>query len=261
MKQRMKSLGCFLLGGLVLQAAGGREVARAADAPFRYELPKSLTGTVYAANSNLKRVLFKFTREMTRTGDKVKVIGDYTTPDGKLAAREVMVYEKDTLVLFELEEFQIKTHGIVKLSQPAKKEAGWDFKYISNNGAKTNVSTEPLRPDTLVGDMIGPFLVAHWSELMKGGDVKCRYIVPDRTETVGFKFAKHGETTYQGKPAVIIKMSASSFIIAALVDPLYFTLEKGGEHRVLQYDGRTTPMIKDANKWKELDAVTVFDWN
>jgi hypothetical protein len=67
--------------------------------------------------------------------------------------------------------------------------------------------------------------------------------------------------TYQGKAAVIIKMSASSFIIAALVDPLFFTMEKDGEHRVLQYDGRTTPKLKDGTKWKDLDAVTVFDWD
>jgi hypothetical protein len=30
---------------------------------------------------------------------------------------------------------------------------------------------------------------------------------------------------------------------------------------VLQYDGRTTPKLKDGSKWKDLDAATVFDWD
>jgi hypothetical protein len=30
---------------------------------------------------------------------------------------------------------------------------------------------------------------------------------------------------------------------------------------VLQYVGRTTPKLKEGNKWKELDALTVFDWD
>jgi hypothetical protein len=37
-------------------------------------------------------------------------------------------------------------------------------------------------------------------------------------------------------------------------------MEKNGQHRVLQYTGRTTPKIKFKSGWKDLDAVTVFDW-
>ena len=109
--------------------------------------------------------------------------------------------------------------------------------------------------------MLAPFLASHWNDLIQGKEVKCRYVAAARAETVGFKFTKHTEATVRGTPAVVIKMSPSSFVIAALVEPLYFTMEKGGEHRVLQYDGRTTPKLKDGNKWKDLDAVTVFDWN
>jgi len=56
-------------------------------------------------------------------------------------------------------------------------------------------------------------------------------------------------------------MGASSPIIAALVDPLYFTVEKVPPHRVFQYAGRTTPKIRTGGKWNDLDAVTVFDWD
>jgi hypothetical protein len=45
-----------------------------------------------------------------------------------------------------------------------------------------------------------------------------------------------------------------------MVVPLFFIVETNGEHRILQYTGRTTPRVKAGNKWKDLDAVTVFDW-
>jgi hypothetical protein len=55
-------------------------------------------------------------------------------------------------------------------------------------------------------------------------------------------------------------MEPTSLIIARLVDPLFFTLEKDGQHRVLQYTGRVTPKTRIGNKWDDLDATVVFDW-
>jgi hypothetical protein len=108
--------------------------------------------------------------------------------------------------------------------------------------------------------MVGPFLLDHWDALMRGEEVKCRYVVLPRVETVGFTFEKLTGDKRERKGVVIIKMSATSPIIAALVDPLYFTIERDGRHRVLEYEGRTTPKLKAGNKWKDLDAVTVFHW-
>ena len=59
---------------------------------------------------------------------------------------------------------------------------------------------------------------------------------------------------------VIIKMEPTSLIIARLVDPVFFTLEKNDQHRVLRYTGRVTPKTKVGNKWDDLDATVVFDW-
>jgi hypothetical protein len=59
---------------------------------------------------------------------------------------------------------------------------------------------------------------------------------------------------------LLVKMEVSSLLLAALVDPLYFTIEKAAPHHVLQYVGRTLPKIQAGTKWKDLDAVTIFDW-
>ncbi|MEK7707126.1 MAG: hypothetical protein AAB380_03935 [Verrucomicrobiota bacterium] len=261
----MKTFSGIFAAWFVLSAAFPADKAAGGEAPSRYEQPQMRAATIYEANSNKKHILYKFKRTVTQSGPVAKVLREFSYPDGKVAARERIVYDGDNLMSYELEELQIHARGAVKLRRdgkaPGKGQIVFDYVTGTNSSGKTNANTESLRPDTLVGDMIAPFLVAHWNDLIKGQAVKCRLIVASRAETVGFTFEKHAESTWQGKPVVSIKMSPSSFIIAALVDPLYFTMEKDGEHRVLQCDGRTTPKIKDRNKWKDLDAVTVFDWD
>ncbi len=233
------------------------------EKPLRYEKPALWTGTVYAGKGGSRQVLYKFKRTATRSGNSVKAVREYTYPDGRPAARELTVYEGNNLVSYELEELQINARGIARIQSSTNNPDRISFTYVSDlkTPHKAKQNTEKLQPDTVVNDMLAPFLAAHWSELMRGEEVKCRYIAVTRAETVGFKFTKHAESTRDGKPVVIIKMSPTSLIIAALVDPLYFTMEKDGDHRVLQYDGRTTPKLQDRTKWKDLDAVTVFESN
>ncbi|MBI2928831.1 MAG: hypothetical protein HYY24_24475 [Verrucomicrobia bacterium] len=250
----------------------GTEPLAGADSPqgpkapantLDYGEPKLLTGTIYEPGSNPPKVLFKFRRTATRSGSTIRVLREYNDPDGTPAARERVVYEADKLATYELEELQIDGKGsATRRKDPKTDKEKICFEYIKGRapGAKKQVSNEALQKDALLNDTIAPFLAGHWEALMHGQPVKFRYIVIPRTETVGFKLVKESETTWQGKPAVRIKMEPTSVVIAALVDPLFFTVEKEGEHRVLEYAGRTTPKIKVGNKWKDLDALTVFDW-
>ena len=242
-------------------------VMDAADAPVQgeskllYEEPKYLTARIYAKDSDPGQSLFKFKRVATRTGETLDVVRDYTYPDGKLAAREHVVYEGDALVLFELEETQTGAKGSARVRRDAQNpgKGTIDFDYSSGSG-KPKLRREPLAEDTLVGDMVAPFLRDHWDKLVNGEKVKCRYIVVARRETVGFSFVKDSECTLNGREVLILKMEPTSRILAVLVDPLFFTIEKAPPHHVLRYEGRTTPKAASAGKWKDLDAETVFDW-
>ena len=233
-------------------------------ATLKYEEPKSLTGTIYAHDSDRKHPLFIFTRKATRSGSSLNVIRDYSYPDGKLAARERVHYEGDALVYFQLDEFQTGEQGSSVIrpdrKKPVEKVIYFQWSKDEKSRSKPQIGQEFLRKDVLISDMVGPFLLSHWDELMKGSEVKCRYIVLPRKETVGFTFTKQREGISAGKAVVILKMEPTSPIIAELVDPLLFTIEKEGAHHVLEYTGRTTPKLKAGNKWKDLDGVTVFDW-
>ncbi|HEX5220700.1 MAG TPA: hypothetical protein VFZ59_14100 [Verrucomicrobiae bacterium] len=218
-----------------------------------------MSGTIY--DSTGTNALFEFKRSATRTGTNLHVLSEYTLPDGEVVARETVTYHGDHLAAFTLDETQTGATGSVRLvRQPAKPAGGKiEFNYRAPKG-KLETATESLRPDTLISDMIGPFLADHWTDVMNGREVKCRYLVVPRKETIGFTFRRHAETTWRGKPVVVIRMEASSWVIGLAVDPLFFTMEKEEPHRILQYTGRTTPKVKSQSGWKDLDAVTVFDW-
>jgi hypothetical protein len=227
-----------------------------------YEDPRSLAAVINRQGPGSSTLLFGFQREAVRTGQMLDVRRDYTYPDGKLAARERALYEGNDLVLYELQESQIGARGSARIRRvpgnPAK--GSIEFEYSKAPGTAPKTSTEALAQNTLIGDMVAPFLVSHWTELRRGEKLRCRYIVVPRRETVGFTFVEDSQATGQSQDVVIIRMEATSRFVAALVDPVFFTIEKASPHRILQYAGRTVPKIQAGGKWRDLDAVTVFDW-
>ena len=268
MNHKIQTAIAVLISFLVLAGRGGMgcvgaEATNAGSILSVYEEPKLLTGAVYSSEPGSKKLLYKFTRTSTRSGAMVKVQRDFTYPDGKPAAREVITYEGNALVSFELAELQIGASGSAKIRRDADKPTknGIDFGYTKEPGGKPKQCSEGLAENTLNSDMIATFLASHWDTLVRGEKVKSRYIVVPRMETVGFTFVKEPETPGPDRKVVIIKMEATSPILAALVDPLFFTLEKAPPHRVLQYAGRTTPKIPVGGKWKDLDALTIFYWD
>jgi hypothetical protein len=256
------SLVAVLIAGWASQGLVSAESTNASVRPLKYEEPVLLTGTIYSKDA--KQVLFKFRRAATRAGSKLSVLREYTYPDGKPAARERVTYDGDNLTSYALEELQIGAAGSVTVRRepgnPAKGTLVFEYTKDAASGSKPKTSTEPLRDATLVSDTVAPFLCDHWAELARGAKVRCRYVVVPRRETVGFTFVKDGETTYQGRQAVILRMEPTSLIISQLVDPLYFTIGEEAPHRVFQILGRVTPKIQVGDTWEDLDALTVFDW-
>ena len=228
----------------------------ATDRNLDYLEPKAFTGTIYS-DASLKHVLFTFRRTATNSGSQIHVVRDFNLPNGKLAAREKVVYDGTQLKSLVLEEYQTGADGTAKVESVGG-ESKINFNFTDGSTKKTG--SEKFLNEILTSDMVGPFIAAHFDEIAQGSVVKCRLISVSRAETVGFKFIKESDTIWNGKPAMMITLQPSSVIIAHLVDPLHFVVEKDGMHRVLEYTGRTTPSIEKNGKWEDLDAVTVFDW-
>jgi hypothetical protein len=218
--------------------------------------PALLTGTIYETSSGTNKMLFTFRRTAVRSNEAVHVVRDYLYPNGSLAARETIVFERDELAFFQLDEKQTDARGSSTVSKDAKRKLLFDW---TAAGAKSKTDSETFEADTLVGDTIPYFIITHWNKLARGEAVPFRFLASSRLETVGFKLVKESEVDWRGKPAVRLRMEPSSVIIRQIVDPLFFIVEKDGAHLLLEYIGRITPKQREGTKWKDLDARTIYD--
>jgi hypothetical protein len=223
-----------------------------------YLEPKLLTGSIY--NKAGGRLLFTFRRTATQTGDVVFVLREFHNPDGSLAARERVRYERGRLARFELEEQQTGGMGHAAVELPGNQRQRIQFQYTARSGRAEKQKSETVRDELLISDMLPGFIAEHWDELSRGGTLKFRYIVVPRLETIAFKLRFETTAQADGKKVVRIKMEPANALIAQFLEPLVFSVEAEPPHRILQYWGRTTPKIRSGTSWNDLDALTVFNW-
>jgi predicted lipoprotein with Yx(FWY)xxD motif len=191
---------------------------------------------------------------------------------------------QEEVTFFSQDHRQMKSTGEIKVSADKV-----DFQYTAKG--KTKESSEALEKNFVISSSVVSYLKKHWKEIKTGKTVKVRFGVLDRQETVGFEFFKTEDINYDVatgtssptasavadasttvvagevaatstkaamKSAIVIKMKPSSFIISALVNPLYFTMtEKDGV--LLAIKGRTVPKLKSGSGFTDLDVETTYE--
>jgi len=209
-----------------------------------------LTGTVYERESNREKALFHWKRVEKKEGAWLDVTLTYSTPEGAEAVVERVRFEAGRVTAYSIDHKQTGETGRLEA-----KDGKLTFEYTRDGKTKTDVEDVP--ENLVLTSTLTDFLAGQRERLLKGETVSARLGVLDRRETVGFKFFKTSEGLVDGVETVVIKMKPTSFIISAIVDPLYLTFSKEGM-RVLEIDGRTMPKRLVNGKWKDLDALTVY---
>lgn len=208
----------------------------------------NLTGTLYEQGTGHSKALFTWTRTERRAGDELYVTLTYLTPEGKEAVVEKVVFDKGRVKLYTIDHVQTGNTGMLEA-----KDGKLNFAYTKDG--KTKTDTEDIPENLVLTATLTDFLASKGEPLLKGDTIEARLGVLDRLETVGFKFFKSSETA----DTVTIKMKPTSFVIAAIVDPLFLTFHKEGM-RIAEINGRTMPKRNVDGKWKDLDVDTVYTW-
>ena len=230
-------------------------------APYDYAKPKLLTGTLYAIGSHRTNVLYTFRRIAVASGDTVRVERQFYRTNGLLAAVDKVTYESNHLVAYQMQDFQAKVSGAVRVAPDPKDPAQQQIFISYGSGlVPPKGKAQDLPPDAVYDDTVYPYLLAHWAELMRGDTVRFRFISFEWKRFFAFHFVKTAEFVLHGQTVEQIRMEPDNLFIRELVNPLTFIVEKAGPHRVLSYIGRTTPRIQRGDAWKYLDAETVFDY-
>ncbi|MFS4460015.1 hypothetical protein [Bdellovibrio sp. HCB2-146] len=211
-----------------------------------------LVGTLYGLKSKQTEKLFTSDVDL-----KIEVDGTSSTQSVyKDLQGQVVVIEKGQLRGVELEKYE--------MDRPQTKEKGTitvnngrvHFEYQGPDGKK-KTDDEKAKGTIVCTANFNAYVLANWDQLMSGKDLDVRFAVWDRLETVGFTLQKVGITEKDGKKWLELRMKPTSFVIAALVDPLYFgyTVE---DKQLRLMKGRVSPKIQKDGKWKDLDAEVVY---
>jgi hypothetical protein len=200
---------------------------------------------------NPTKLIYTFDRVPVTEGPFLKAIRSFKDPAGGIVALEELFYEGGKVKKMTVDMRQVSETGSFEL-----KDGRIFFSYTKDG--KTKTDDEKIEEPMLVADNMAPFIKDHWDKLGKGETIKFRLPVPSRLETVGFKFQKDGESTFDGKPVDLVKMSPSSAIIAMLVKPIYFSVERAESRHVVKVVGRTVPKIQKDGKWTDFDAISIF---
>jgi hypothetical protein len=224
--------------------------ARAATDP-------SFLAKIYDQDSNKQKLLFTYQHVSEQKADSRVVTNTYKDNDGKVAAIETVEFTKEgdreKVRNYKMSQKQLGTEGAVEI-----KDSHAHFSFSKNGSTKT--AEETVSEDFVVGPSVIAFLQRNWEKIVKGEQVKVRFAVLDRRETVGFEYFKDREVMLGQQKAFVIKMKPSSFLIAALVKPLYFFMTPDGQ-TLLELHGRTQVKQNIDGSFHDLDGVTVYDYS
>ncbi len=209
-----------------------------------------LRGKLYEKGTDRTNLLFDWQRTEKKEGAATVIKSVFTAPDKSIAVVDEAMVAEGKLLKYQIHQLQIGQEGSLVVD-------GDKLRFSYTKDGKTETNTEDLPENFAVSATLMENLARHRELILRGDTLKLRYAVLDRRETVGFSFFKIEEKKVGGVDAVVIKMKPSSFLIAALVDPIIITLRKE-DFRVLELVGRTVAKRKVEERWKDLDCDIVY---
>lgn len=194
-----------------------------------------------------KEKLFTFTGQRVYTADAMTYTATYKDMTGTVVGEEKVETKNGVLIRYDVVRPLVKEKGLVET-----KDGKIYFTYTEDG--KTSQAKTALKPDTLVGGTLVPFMESRLKDLLDKKEVTFSYAVWFRKEVLGFKFSYEKE---EGNN-VIVKMVPTNFLYRSLVNPLYFTMDKTTK-KLISIKGRSLPKIKKDGSWRDFDGFTKYN--
>lgn len=210
----------------------------------------NFTAKLYEQGSKKEKLLF--TQEaITTFADGLEMLKmTYKDPAGNVIIDQTTTLKDGEIVRDEIDQKQINEKGLIEVE-------GDQIKFTKTASGKTTTETEKKKSTFVISANFGRFVHSKWADIMAGKTVEFRYGVWRRQETVGFEVKKTGTGQHEGTDYVTIVMKPSSFVIAAIVDPIDFKFSTDGS-KLFYMNGRVPPMKQKGEKWTDLDAEVYY---
>lgn len=238
----------FTVGSKIARTLAFTVLAMSVFAQTQASAQASPNYTAEGFDQARKTKIYDFKVEGSVEGDTTRYTAQFKSPTGELLIEERAVLKGNAVEKVVIDQNQMKVKAVITFD-------GKVAKFSKTEGDKTKTSDETVKGDFVASANFQRYVASKWSDLSAGKTVSFRYAVWDRMETVGFQLTKikdEGEVT-------VLKMKPSSFIIAALVNPIEFKFSADGA-RMLEMNGRLQPKLQDGSKWKDQDGIVVYKY-
>lgn len=195
----------------------------------------------------------KFHAVSTKEGELIYSVSTFSGPEGAQVIEES--WEKDGRV----QRAKIQNKALGRTSELEVRGDKVLYRLIDKDG-KVQTDADDLDENLVVPSTMMSYMRPRFSELLAGKAIQLRVAVLDRQEAYTFNVKKYREEkTPDGQDIVVLQMSANSFIISALLDPMYFYLNpKSGE--MFGFEGRSALRRREGDSYKELSVRTAYEY-
>ncbi len=206
--------------------------------------------SVLARDGDLAEPLF--TLERTRVTADGQTVADvrFVDASGQVVYIERVTYVGGAVVRAELEQRQMDERYEMTVS-------GTDALFeIVRDGKRSNVRRD-WTPDALSIDQIPSFVAGQWDRLVGGEDVSFRLVALDRARIVRFTLQHQGATQDLDRPAVRVRMQASSMFVRWVAPEVDLFFSPDGR-TMLESRGPLPVKVRQGGDWVDLDARLVW---
>lgn len=200
-------------------------------------------GAVFPLQGTATEPAFVYERQVGERGGALVSTHITREPSGATALHESATHSGDyALIDYTLHVNQLGQTGTIRVRKDQV-----TFERLDGAGRRTR--TERRQGPVVVGPTLVGFIYRHLEALRASEVFDVRLAVLDRLETIGFRLQ-----AVEGQPGETrIRMKPSSFLVALLVDPLYFTFESG-TGKLIRLEGRVPPKVRAGDRWRDFDA-------
>lgn len=212
------------------------------------------SATLYDLKSNRQKTLFTLNVDLAPQTDGLQTLTEFRDTEGKVVVSEKGLIKEADVLSYEIDRKQTGEKGRFQV-----RDGRIYFEYEGPGGKKKSAD-EKLSGFVLSTPNFNAFVEKSWDALSAGKPLDVRFAVWDRLETVGFTLQKVGEKDTATGKWMELRMKPTSFIIAAIVDPIHLWYSQA-DKKLQVMKGRVAPKIQKDGKWKDLDAEIVYTYD
>jgi hypothetical protein len=189
-----------------------------------------------------------------KEGDAHTSVTTFTGPDG------VQVTETSTEKNGRVRKAVAENLALGKRSEIEVRDGKVFYRVTDLSDGSVKTSVDEAEDNLVVPSTVMAYVSPRFADLEAGKEIPLKIAVLERRESFRFVMRKFKmDKAADGSPIMVLEMKPTSFIVRALVDPMYFHVKtRTGE--LAAYEGRSALRRKENGTFREINVRTAYEY-